>query len=509
MPDQTSVLAMPLILPSQAQKHVTHNEALRILDVAVQLTVLSRSLTDPPTNPAIGDRYIVKQPAGGDWTGHARKIALFGPEGWEIHPAMTGWRCFVQDEGVLAVFDGAQWIVPGGDNLTTGMLGVNTAADTVNRLAVRSDATLFTHDSGSHQLKVNKGGFFGTGSLLFQNQFNARAELGLIGDDDFTIKLSQDGGTFTEVMRADLGTSRVLFPSGLRATAGELAAPPYSFIGDGDTGLASPVADSVALVTGGGERLRATNTGVQVTGTLTGTAVTQSAVDATADRLLKVGDFGLGNTGTRLLPNNSAADGAPSGLYNTDANTLNLGELAATNGAMLVLARGSGSSNPGGTQIWRRSAAQLVWRSFANGTPGPWREFIHTGNILGTVAQSGGLPTGALFERGANANGEYVRFADGTQICTRLVTITGNYSTITNVACPATFLPGTMRASIGLGNQGQVNLTAAERREIGAHLYVEANTEFGTIWRHAVSHSVAIPAGAEFQIVLTAIGRWF
>ena len=39
------------------------------------------------------------------------------------------------------------------------------------------------------------------------------------------------------------------------------------------------------------------------------------------------------------------------------------------------------------------------------------------GNILGTVSQSGGVPTGAIIERGSNANGSYTRFADGTQIC--------------------------------------------------------------------------------------------
>lgn len=38
-------------------------------------------------------------------------------------------------------------------------------------------------------------------------------------------------------------------------------------------------------------------------------------------------------------------------------------------------------------------------------------------SILGTVSQSAGVPTGAIIERGSNANGEYVRFADGTQIC--------------------------------------------------------------------------------------------
>lgn len=39
-------------------------------------------------------------------------------------------------------------------------------------------------------------------------------------------------------------------------------------------------------------------------------------------------------------------------------------------------------------------------------------------NVVGTVSMSGGAPTGAVLERGSNANGEYVRFADGTQICT-------------------------------------------------------------------------------------------
>ena len=40
-------------------------------------------------------------------------------------------------------------------------------------------------------------------------------------------------------------------------------------------------------------------------------------------------------------------------------------------------------------------------------------------DMVGVVSQSGGVPTGAIVERGSNANGEYVRFADGTQICTK------------------------------------------------------------------------------------------
>ena len=56
----------------------------------------------------------------------------------------------------------------------------------------------------------------------------------------------------------------------------------------------------------------------------------------------------------------------------------------------------------------------------ALGTTG---ELYSRDSILGTVSQSAGIPTGAIIERGSNANGEYVRYADGTQICTNKVII--------------------------------------------------------------------------------------
>jgi len=59
MPDTSTHLLLPYLLASQAQKHVTHNEALRLLDGLVQLAVLDRDLTTPPGRPADGDRYIV------------------------------------------------------------------------------------------------------------------------------------------------------------------------------------------------------------------------------------------------------------------------------------------------------------------------------------------------------------------------------------------------------------------------------------------------------------------
>jgi len=44
-------------------------------------------------------------------------------------------------------------------------------------------------------------------------------------------------------------------------------------------------------------------------------------------------------------------------------------------------------------------------------------DFYRRANILAAVDQSGGVPLGGIIQRGSNANGEFVRYADGTQIC--------------------------------------------------------------------------------------------
>ena len=55
----TPNLGLPFIEGSQAQKHVTHNEALRILDAAIQIAVLDLTRTAPPSSPAEGERHVV------------------------------------------------------------------------------------------------------------------------------------------------------------------------------------------------------------------------------------------------------------------------------------------------------------------------------------------------------------------------------------------------------------------------------------------------------------------
>ena len=78
MSDTSTHLLLPYLLAAQAQKHVTLNEALRLLDGLVQLAVLDRHLTAPPASPADGDRHIVASGATGAWAGLGPQRRLLG-----------------------------------------------------------------------------------------------------------------------------------------------------------------------------------------------------------------------------------------------------------------------------------------------------------------------------------------------------------------------------------------------------------------------------------------------
>lgn len=163
---------------------------------------------------------------------------------------------------------------------------------------------------------------------------------------------------------------------------------------------------------------------------ITGTAVTQSATDTTAGRLTKVGDFGLGTSdGITLTSADDLDDITVSGFYNWRNDNRPDNTPASGFFSMLVL----GASGNDVTQIvFRVGAATTQARSFIRSFgASAWQQWLvnYTGqNILGTVSESSGMPTGAIIERGSNANGEFVRYADGTQICWRTFTIDSDRS---------------------------------------------------------------------------------
>lgn len=247
------------------------------------------------------------------------------------------------------------------DNLSG--VGINTGADAVNRLAVAAPATLLSHEGAGHQVKVNKAGTGDTASLLFQTGWSGRAEMGLVSNDSWSIKLSPDGITWTEALVIDAATGQVA-----------------------------------------------------------GASVQASPDDVTPGRLMRA-DFGYG-----------------------------------------------------------------------------------PGNLLGPVSETAGLPTGAVIERGADGNGEFVRYADGTQICTHEMDLVWNqYNNVTATwTFPAAF-SATPNISMAASNSGSdyVNCSASQfglfRQGLGTASIALTLTGLETLNSSAEVRDIRV----------TAIGRWF
>lgn len=297
MADTSPRLHLPHILPAQAQKHVTHNAALSRLEAIVQIAVPRFGETLPPADPAEGALHAIGAGAAGDWAGRDGMLALRSGGAWLYVAPAEGWRAWGAEEAELRVWADGGWqaLRVATDDLPG--LGVGTASDPLNRLAVAGGGSLFTHDGAGHRIAVNKAAAGDTAAVLFQTGWTGHAEIGLAGSDRFSVKTSADGSTWSEAIGAD------------------------------------PASGEVALSSGGAARLTVGPAAVEIGLPVTGAAVQASATDATPGRLML----------------------AEHGVLRSD--------------------------------------------------------------IAGTVAESGGSPTGALFETGSTADGSYLRRADGVQIC--------------------------------------------------------------------------------------------
>ncbi|MCE1235100.1 MAG: DUF2793 domain-containing protein [Hyphomicrobiales bacterium] len=232
----TPRLVLPVLEASQAQKHVTMNEALLRLDETVQLAVADRDLAAPPADPATGSRYLVAAGASGAWAGGEGAVACERDGVWDILKPRAGWLCWVEDEACLLIHDGASWRDAAdaagwlkASALADGSiarLGVATTPDATNRFAVKADAALFAGDavagSGDMRLCLDKTAAGRDAALLFETGWSGRALLGLLGDDDFSIKVSADGASWTEALRIAAATGRIGLPTGALAGGGRL-----------------------------------------------------------------------------------------------------------------------------------------------------------------------------------------------------------------------------------------------------------------------------------------------
>lgn len=111
MPEATDRLSFPLLAVGQAQKELTHNEALTIADMLIQPVVQSIAPPAIPNSPVPGQCWIVGDNATGAWAGQDGAIACWTAGGWRFAAAADGMQIWSLDDDLPAIRRVGQWQV--------------------------------------------------------------------------------------------------------------------------------------------------------------------------------------------------------------------------------------------------------------------------------------------------------------------------------------------------------------------------------------------------------------
>jgi hypothetical protein len=105
----THKLKLPFMHSSQAQKEITHNEALNLLDVLVQTVVQNIEQNEPPKAAELGELYIIGSTPKGEFSGHEHEIAQKQEQGWRFIPPFKWMSAILDADGSSYTFNGKIW----------------------------------------------------------------------------------------------------------------------------------------------------------------------------------------------------------------------------------------------------------------------------------------------------------------------------------------------------------------------------------------------------------------
>lgn len=286
---------------------------------------------------------------------------------------------------------------------------------------------------------------------------------------------------------------------------------------DASGGLpAGPVANDAWVISVAGSGYNRSDvigyTGSEWIALISGYVVQSSTTDTTAGALMAVGACGVGDD-VAITPTVSIDSADFKDVLSWVTADITLGTLPSGFHSGIMISRLAGSA---GSQLLFDRRNDLSWFRCRTGNVwGGWIEIYHQGSILGTVSQSSGVPTGAIIERGSNANGEYVRYADGTQICTKaqypLEYITsrkigGTWTYPASFAASA--IPALSMMAVDDRDTPDGNVFGESDAQ-GGYFSMTRSVSIDSAGPRIIDGTNSFASGAKGYVQLSVIGRWF
>lgn len=110
MTDLTPRFALPLLHAGQAQKEMTHNEALLLLDLLLHAEVQAVGQNLPPEEPVQGQCWIVGTAPEGSWEGQEGRIAAWTDSGWRSVRGCEGMLLWSRVDAQPVRRHGGRWV---------------------------------------------------------------------------------------------------------------------------------------------------------------------------------------------------------------------------------------------------------------------------------------------------------------------------------------------------------------------------------------------------------------
>ncbi|WP_294538112.1 hypothetical protein [uncultured Rhodoblastus sp.] len=163
-------------------------------------TGVSLRVVDESGN-ASSSKMIAFTPNGSDLIDGLSSAAISSPYGYLV----------LQSNG--AVSPNGKWTIV--DQATSGLpfVGIGTAADPGNPLSVFGASALF--NGTNFNFTLNKSAVGNTASILFQDGFSGRAQVGLTGDDNFHFKVSPNGSSWLDALDFNANTGQASINYGI------------------------------------------------------------------------------------------------------------------------------------------------------------------------------------------------------------------------------------------------------------------------------------------------------
>jgi hypothetical protein len=241
---ETLNLKLPFLMQGQINKDITHNEALILIDAVLNSSLKSlNKFSKPPTNLKEGELILISETSEGNFQNFPSHLAFYN-NGWRFILPKEGFYIWVSDIKRMCVYNGKNFvpalslneeeIAPSSESLNQNeiklledrikslenmlenfsikAIGINTQPDYINnKLTVKSDFSLFTSETGDVKINVNKNFPSSTSSFIFQTEWKGKAEFGLVGGNNFILKVSDDGINWIEVFEVNVKDGNINF----------------------------------------------------------------------------------------------------------------------------------------------------------------------------------------------------------------------------------------------------------------------------------------------------------